>query len=128
MGTLGVDNSFTYHTIIFTHSLSDNNLHSFTLSNISTMIMGIGNATFWLLYGIALWDFVVMVPNGMGLLLGIAQSIVCLWYPRRDPGVIPLGNGDIAMTPVDADAGAFSEASSNIPDKDDEINGGGVVG
>ena len=90
-------------------------------------MMGIGNATFWLLYGIALWDFVVMVPNGIGLLLGITQSIVCMWYPRRDPGAIPIGDGDIAMTHVDSGAAAFSEASSNEPDED-EINGGGVVG
>ena len=50
-----------------------------------------------------------------------------MWYPRRDPGAIPIGDGDIAMTHVDSGAAAFSEASSNEPDED-EINGGGVVG
>jgi hypothetical protein len=90
------------------------------------MMMGIGNATFWLLYGIALWDFVVMVPNGIGLLLGIAQFIVCMWYPRRDPAT-PFGDGDISMTPVRGGAVAFNEASSNEPEED-EIHGGGVIG
>ncbi len=91
--------------------------------------MGIGNATFWLLYGIALWDFVVMVPNGIGLLLGIAQFLVCMWYPRRDPATPanPFGNGDISMTHVRGSAVAFNEASSNEPE-DDEIHGSSVIG
>jgi Sugar efflux transporter for intercellular exchange len=91
------------------------------------MMIGIANTTFWLLYGIALWDFVVMVPNGIGLLLGIAQSIVCMWYPRRDPGATPIGDENVPVAPDHECAGDFGEASSNESDEE-KINSGGVVG
>ncbi len=49
-----------------------------------TMIMGCANASFWFLYGVALWDPVVMVPNSIGLILAICQVLLCGIYPRRE--------------------------------------------
>jgi solute carrier family 50 protein (sugar transporter) len=48
-----------------------------------TMIMNWINTSFWLGYGFARGDLVVIVPNGIGLLLGIAQGGLCLFYPRK---------------------------------------------
>jgi solute carrier family 50 protein (sugar transporter) len=48
-----------------------------------SMFLAIGNATFWLLYGVALWDYVLMVPNSIGLTLGLAQVLLCLVYPKK---------------------------------------------
>ena len=48
-----------------------------------SMFTAIGNSTFWLLYGVALWDPVLMVPNSIGLALGLCQVVLCLIYPKR---------------------------------------------
>lgn len=47
-----------------------------------TMIMNWINTTFWIGYGCARRDLVVVIPNATGLLLGIAQGVLCLLYPR----------------------------------------------
>lgn len=48
-----------------------------------TMVMNWINTSFWIGYGIARRDLVIILPNGTGLLLGIAQGILCLLYPRQ---------------------------------------------
>jgi hypothetical protein len=107
------------------------------------MMMGIGNATFWFLYGIALWDYVVMLPNGIGLLLAITQLFVCCWYPRQEDAMVVQHSGDISMTSAvvnnkqnqnNKGTGIFSdltlnEASSNDPKEEETLGfGGGVMG
>ena len=47
-----------------------------------TMILNCGNATFWSLYGIAQRDVVIWGPNALGLSLGVAQALLCIWYPK----------------------------------------------
>ena len=54
--------------------------------NVPTMLMSIVNTSFWLAYGFAQKDIYIMIPNGLGLLLGCAQGVVCLAYPRRGGG------------------------------------------
>ena len=49
-----------------------------------TMIMNWINTTFWIGYGCARRDLVVIVPNATGLMLGIAQGTLCLLYPRNE--------------------------------------------
>jgi Sugar efflux transporter for intercellular exchange len=87
------------------------------------MMMGIGNATFWLLYGIALWDYVIMVPNGIGLLLGSAQLVVCLVFPKHTATATALPNdlpasyergGDISMSFVGRQRSRSDSASGGI--------------
>lgn len=48
-----------------------------------TLVMAHANATFWLLYGLALRDAYVVLPNGVGLSLSLAQAALCLAYSRR---------------------------------------------
>mmetsp|Transcript_59412 Transcript_59412/g.64150 ORF Transcript_59412/g.64150 Transcript_59412/m.64150 type:complete len:359 (-) Transcript_59412:89-1165(-) len=45
-----------------------------------TVTMNIINALFWISYGLARNDIIIYGPNGVGLLLGVIQSILCLVY------------------------------------------------
>lgn len=47
-----------------------------------TMFMNWTNTTFWILYGIAKLDPVIIFPNSVGLTLGLAQGLLCLCYPN----------------------------------------------
>lgn len=50
--------------------------------HIPSMLMNIINTSFWLVYGAAQANFVIVVPNFIGLLLGLAQGALCVLYPR----------------------------------------------
>ena len=46
-----------------------------------TMYMNWTNTSFWILYGLAQRDYVIVVPNAIGLSLGLAQGLLCFCYP-----------------------------------------------
>ena len=50
--------------------------------HLGTMVLNILNTTFWLLYGLSIMDPYICIPNGLGLLLGIAQGVLCMFFPR----------------------------------------------
>jgi len=52
--------------------------------HIPTMVLTNSNTIFWLVYGVARLDPVIFVPNGLGLLLGIAMMVLCIVYPRSN--------------------------------------------
>jgi len=52
--------------------------------HVGTVIMNILNTSFWTIYGIAQGDLIIIIPNALGLLLGVAQGVVCLVYPRKE--------------------------------------------
>jgi solute carrier family 50 protein (sugar transporter) len=58
--------------------------------HVPTMVMNWTNTTFWILYGFARHDFVIIVPNALGLLLGLIQGVLCVMFPRRETGLEPL--------------------------------------
>jgi len=49
-----------------------------------TLATGFLNSFFWLAYGIALMDMVILVPNASGFLLSVIQIILCIAFPRSD--------------------------------------------
>lgn len=50
----------------------------------STMVLNLTNTSFWLAYGFAIKDHFILIPNGVGLLLGIIQGLLCLIFPRLE--------------------------------------------
>jgi solute carrier family 50 protein (sugar transporter) len=50
--------------------------------HIPTVILNCTNAAFWAAYGIAVNNIVVYGPNGIGLLLGLVQSLLCCCYEK----------------------------------------------
>lgn len=51
---------------------------------IPTMIMNIVNTFFWILYGLAINDPVIYVPNIIGFVLGLIQALLCILYPTTN--------------------------------------------
>ncbi|KAL3929403.1 MAG: hypothetical protein SGBAC_012226 [Bacillariaceae sp.] len=47
-----------------------------------TMYMSLLNATFWTGYGFAQMDPFIIVPNGVGMILGTIQFLLCRIFPR----------------------------------------------
>lgn len=54
--------------------------------HIPTMVTNTLNGTFWFIYGLAVLDLFVAVPNGIGALLGVIQIVLCAIFPRRPLG------------------------------------------
>ncbi len=64
-----------------------------------TMVMNWFNTSFWLVYGIARKDLIIVLPNAIGLLLGLSQGILCLLYSRsKRPEEARLLNGHEATS------------------------------
>ena len=57
---------------------SSNSIH------VPSVLMNVVNTSFWIAYGTAKKDLIIIIPNGLGLLLALAQGVVCLVYPRND--------------------------------------------
>lgn len=51
--------------------------------HVPTMITNTLNGVFWTAFGIALIDWFIMIPNGLGALLGFIQVALCVLFPRR---------------------------------------------
>lgn len=54
--------------------------------HIPTMITNTLNGSFWTAYGIAIVDYWIIVPNGLGAAVGGIQFILCLIFPRTRRG------------------------------------------
>jgi solute carrier family 50 protein (sugar transporter) len=66
-----------------------------------TMVMNWFNTSFWLAYGIARKDLIIVLPNAIGLFLGVSQGFLCLLYPRskRPEEAQLLNDGQEATSP-----------------------------
>lgn len=55
------------------------------LIHVPTMIFSLMNGTLWFVYGWAVSDPFIAVPNGFGAVLGIIQAGLCFLFPRHHP-------------------------------------------
>lgn len=85
--------------------------------HVPTMMMNWLNTTFWIGYGIARQDAVIIVPNTIGLILGLAQGVLRLMYPSRP-------SGDLQAIPGDED----HESDTILPPPEEEHPGGNTHG
>jgi solute carrier family 50 protein (sugar transporter) len=82
--------------------------------HVPTMVMNWMNTTFWILYGIARNDFIIIVPNVMGLSLGLLQGVLCVMFPRQDFGLEPLRQEEAdSLHSSNDDTNRVSEAVMN---------------
>jgi solute carrier family 50 protein (sugar transporter) len=61
--------------------------------HVPTMITNTANGTFWCAYGIAVQDYLIGGPNGVGAFLGGIQIVLCVLFPHGDGGDSDNGNG-----------------------------------
>jgi solute carrier family 50 protein (sugar transporter) len=48
-----------------------------------TMIMSLFNSFFWLVYGVALMDIVIFLPNACGFAMGVVQLVLCVVFSSK---------------------------------------------
>ena len=53
------------------------------LIHVPTMMASLVNGTLWFVYGVAVSDNFIAVPNGFGAALGVVQLCLCLIFPRH---------------------------------------------
>jgi len=49
-----------------------------------TMFMNTVNAFFWCIYSLAIQDYYILIPNGLGFVFGIVQTLLYKCYPHND--------------------------------------------
>ena len=47
------------------------------------MIMNTSNAVFWTAFGFGVWDWFILIPNGLGCILGAIQIFLQLVLPNK---------------------------------------------
>jgi solute carrier family 50 (sugar transporter) len=50
--------------------------------HVPTMVTNTANGIFWCAFGVAVMDFFIAVPNGLGAVLGGLQCALCVLFPR----------------------------------------------
>lgn len=73
-----------------------------------TVTMNVINAVFWMSYGLARMDIIIYGPNGVGLLLGIGQVVLCCIYPARSCVPMPLSAVGEETTEFRASTGSIT--------------------
>mmetsp|Transcript_27770 Transcript_27770/g.50451 ORF Transcript_27770/g.50451 Transcript_27770/m.50451 type:complete len:300 (+) Transcript_27770:148-1047(+) len=51
--------------------------------HIPTVGMTVANTSFWMAYGFVIFDPYIIIPNGIGFVLGLIQLSLCLLFPRH---------------------------------------------
>ena len=82
--------------------------------HIPTMILNTLTSLFWCVYGIAIGDFFLYVPNGLGSSFGVVQIVLCVTFPRSGLGVTTTTKTP-ATTDVDNIMVVDTTTSSNDP-------------
>jgi solute carrier family 50 protein (sugar transporter) len=62
--------------------------------HVPTMITNTANGVFWCAYGIAVQDYLIGGPNGVGAFLGGIQIVLCVLFPHGDGEGGDTGNGN----------------------------------
>jgi solute carrier family 50 protein (sugar transporter) len=67
--------------------------------HIPTLVTNTLNGTFWFAYGLAIQDWFIAVPNGMGAALGVVQVILLVLFPRTTgKDEIQVDDNDIVLS------------------------------
>lgn len=74
----------TLHTVVRTADSS--------LIHRPTLTMNFVNTSFWMAYGMAQRNGLIVLPNASGFLLGVAQATVCVLYPAKAVASAQSGN------------------------------------
>jgi solute carrier family 50 protein (sugar transporter) len=70
------------------------------LIHVPTMICSLLNGSLWFVYGMAVGDYFIAIPNGLGAALGVVQLVLCIIFPRHHHQYEFVGEGaGIVRTP-----------------------------
>ena len=68
-----------------------------------TMIMNTSNAVFWTAFGFGTWDWFILIPNGLGCILGAIQIFLQLVLPSKSK------TSDVELVSDNIEVGATAE-------------------
>ncbi len=72
--------------------------------------MGLLNSFFWLMYGLALMDMVIFLPNFCGFILSIVQVVLCIVFSKKS---------EMLEETVDRSSLSFDELHASVGEEDD---------
>ena len=80
----------------------------------SVILFSTANACFWTAFGFGVMDYIIMVPNGLGAILGFIQMFLRLVVPSGDtsPSEIETQVDDKSEGVADVDIEATASAST----------------
>lgn len=81
-----------------------------------TVTRNVTNAIFWMSYGLARKDIIIYGPNGVGLVLGLVQCVLCCLFPKRG------SKGSMLAVPQSESEYTFELTSVSYSDTDDDAN------
>lgn len=85
--------------------------------HVPTMITNTANGIFWCAFGVAVVDFFIAVPNGLGALLGGLQCALCVLFPRGSGSATAAGalmtSAPPALRPSGGDAAKATGAEGD---------------
>ena len=70
-----------------------------------TMAMNTANAFFWCVYSLAIQDYYILIPNGLGFLFGLVQVALYQCFPRSEEVI----DGSDSVTELGGDEGNCTE-------------------
>ena len=73
------------------------------------MFTNTASSVFWGIYGLAVMDFFVAVPNLVGAALGVTQIVLYMIYPRQESMTVP-----VITAAIPAASGAVGEDSAEM--------------
>ena len=88
--------------------------------HVPTMITSLFNGTLWFIYGVAVHDYFIALPNGFGAMLGVIQMILCVLYPRHNRNryhSVLSGDNDGIMITKSQSTSSSSYDSLDLPEE-----------
>jgi solute carrier family 50 (sugar transporter) len=83
--------------------------HNTATLHVPTMFTNTASSVFWGVYGLAVFDYFVMVPNLVGAALGLSQIVLYLTYPRIETMTVP-----VITAAVPAAGGAIGDGPTEM--------------
>lgn len=80
-----------------------------------TMFMNTTNSAFWTVYGAAVLNPYILVPNGLGTLLGFSQIVMYLLYPSKNVHIRDGYDEIPPPPPPNSDGSGSSTSKNNMP-------------
>mmetsp|Transcript_8980 Transcript_8980/g.18637 ORF Transcript_8980/g.18637 Transcript_8980/m.18637 type:complete len:254 (-) Transcript_8980:1308-2069(-) len=70
-----------------------------------TMYMNWCSASFWVIYGIAKMDPVIMIPNSIGLCMGLTMGVLCMCYSASTQQIVDAIDSNPLLESLDNEDG-----------------------
>lgn len=96
--------------------------------HVPTMFTNTLSSLFWGIYGLAVLDFFVAVPNLLGAMLGVIQIALYMMYPRVETNTVPVITAAIPAPGANVDDGNSTTEMEVIQMQLHDVTAGSILG